>query len=355
LTTIRDVARSANVSVSTVSRVVNGDPAVHPVLRGQVEDTVRRLDYRPNAAARNLRRARTGTVGVVVSELLNPAFVAIVEGIERVASARGVGLFLCDSRTSNAGQAAHLARLHAQRVEGVVLQPFGGYSEQIAPLLRAGIPVVITGNRAPEGELPQVVVREHDASLAAFGLLLRLGHRRIAFSVRARGPLHGWSSAGILGARLEAYRQAHVLAGVRPDIAQIIPAPGGALTYGLTRALLARADRPTALVCGIHTDAASMLLAVKDAGLRIPRDLSFITYGDSSWTEAYRPGITAIRRDFAAYGDRAARLLFDVAGGVDGDRVLFQDCELIERESCAPPPARCLAGAADGAPAAERA
>jgi len=338
MTTIRDVARSAQVSVATVSRVVNGDRGVHPLLRRHVEAAVQQLAYRPSAAARNMRRARTGMIGIVVSELLNPAFIAIVEGIERVASERGVGLFLCDSRRSSAAQLAHLARLHTQRVDGVVLQPYGPYREQIEPLLRDGIPVVITGNRSKEGDLPQVVVNEHGASLAAFRLLLGLGHRRIAFTVRGREPVAVETAEGILGDRLNAYREAHAEASVPLDRTLIVTSPDPHETYHCTRALLRRPDRPSALVCGIHTDVADMLVAVKDAGLTVPRDLSFITYGDSRWTEAHSPAITAIRRDFAEYGTITAALLFALADRKQVEPILSLDCALVERESCAPPP-----------------
>jgi len=335
VTTIRDVARSASVSVATVSRVVNGDPAVHPVLRRRVEECVRRLGYRPNAAARSLRRARSGTVGVVGSELQNPAFAAVVAGIERSAAERGVGLFLCDTHNSNAAQGAHLARLHAQRVDGVVLQPFGPYEQQLAPLLKAGIPVVLAGNRRPEGELPQVVVNEYVASLAAFRMLLRLGHRRIAFMVRGWGRRVAQTTTGIVGDRLAAYREAHAEAGVPVDDSLIVASPGGDDSYRLVRTLFARADRPTALICGVHSDVADMLLGVKDAGLCIPQDVSFVTYGDSRWAEAYEPALTVVRRDFAEYGRTIAGLLFALADGRAGETLLSLDCELVERASCA--------------------
>jgi len=140
---IHDVARAAHVSISTVSRVVNHDPAVHPALRVAVEEAVRALRYRPNAAARSLRLARTSTVGVVVFELANPALITIVQEVERIARGRGVSIFLCESAGDFDAQGAHLERLLERRVDGVIVHPFGPYHAQVAPVREAGIPVCL--------------------------------------------------------------------------------------------------------------------------------------------------------------------------------------------------------------------
>jgi LacI family transcriptional regulator len=331
---IHDVARSANVSISTVSRVMNGDQTVHPALRDVVQDAVRRTGYRPNAAARSLRLARTNTIGVIVSDMLNPPFTSIVHGIARAAGERGVSLFLCDAGGSVEVQAAHLGRLHERRVDGVVIHPIGRYHRQVEPLRKDGIPVVIIGQRAPSGGHTEIVVDEDDASYEAVRHLLDMGHRRIAVVTR-RWSTSSDSSTG--GSRVAVYRRAHADAGVPVDESLIFRSPGGEKTHAIVRELLRRPDRPTALICGIHSDAPEMLAAAKEAGLSIPGDLSIFSYGDSRWAQVHTPPLAVIRSDYDLYGRRAAGLLFALTAGEDEPVTLHHQAEFVARDSCAPP------------------
>ncbi|MGH2587798.1 MAG: LacI family DNA-binding transcriptional regulator [Dehalococcoidia bacterium] len=335
--TIHDVARAASVSISTVSRVVNGDPTVHPALRRQVEDAVHQLGYRPNAAARSLRRTRTETIAAVITDLPNPVSTEIVHGIESVARRRRVNLFLCDTRGSLRVQRAHIESLAERRVDGVIINSVGAHREELAALIEADIPVVIISRRAPGTGFAELIVDEHGASRAAFQSLFDLGHRRIGlvthrFKVPAGDPMTSPH------ARIAAYRHAHSAAGERVDESLIVAALTVDEAHANTVALLSRPDRPTALVVGTHPYLADCLLAVRRAGLRIPEDLSLIAYGDSRWTEVHQPPITVIRMNYTEYGRRAAELLFAAGAGTATERTLFQQAELVTRGSCAPAP-----------------
>jgi LacI family transcriptional regulator len=334
--TIRDVAREANVSIGTVSRVVNGHASVHPQIRQEVERAIRQLGYRPNAGARDLRRGRTGTIGVVISDLSNPIFTPSVQGIERVAGARGTSLFLCDSAGFANAQALHLERLHERRVDGVILHPTGSYQAQLAQFADAGIPVVLIGQRRPTGAAAEVVVDEYDASLDAVRLLLRLGHRRIGLVLQQFGAAP-FLQTSAQNDRVAAYRQAHDAAGVAVDDSLIVAAPDAAVAQSSVEALLSQSSRPSALLCGAHPYAPDLLAAVRDAGLTIPDDLSFISYGDSPWARVYHPPLTVIRTDYPEYGRRAAELLFAIIDGRPTAGPLRQRSELVVRGSCAPP------------------
>ncbi|MGD9889812.1 MAG: LacI family DNA-binding transcriptional regulator [Dehalococcoidia bacterium] len=337
MTTIHDVAHAASVSISTVSRVVNGDPTVHPALRRQVEEAVQQLGYRPNAAARSLRRTRTETIAAVITDLPNPVFTEMIHGIESVARHRHVNLFLCDSRGSLRIQRAHVESLAERRVDGVIINAVGDHQQELAPLIEGGIPLVIISRRAPGTGFAELIVDEQDASVAAFQSLLDLGHRRIGLVMhRFRAPASGPVTSP--HARIAAYRQAHALAGTPVDESLIVTPLTINEVYASTVALLSRADRPTALVVGAHPFLADCLLAVQRVGLRIPDDLSLIAYGDSRWTEVHQPPISVIRMDYIEYGRRAAELLFAVGADAATDRSLFQRAELVMRDSCAPAP-----------------
>jgi LacI family transcriptional regulator len=334
--TIRDVARAANVSIGTVSRVVNGHPTVNPRLREAVEAAMKGLGYRPNAAARTLRIARTGTIGVVVSDLSNPIFHPMVHGISQVATEYDATLLLCDATAFAGAQAAHLRRLHELRVDGVILHPVAEYEEDIAPLEAAGMTVVITGQRHPRGGRPEMVVNEHLASRQAFKYLVDLGHRRIAHVIQGFMPRRLLPTSAQVD-RLTAYREVHAEMGLPVDESLVLVAHRPEDAVDRVLAALQRPDPPTAIVSGAHAYTPHVLRAIRSAGLKVPRDLSFITFGDSAWSEANEPPITAIGLDYETYGRRLARLLFSVAAGQPAEVTLHQDSQFLLRESCAPP------------------
>lgn len=335
MATIRDVASAAHVSIATVSRVVNGDRSVHPGLRQLVEVAIEQLGYQPNAAARSLRLARTGTIGVIVPDLTNPTFTDILHGIEQVAAARGHSLFVCDAAGSFDAQGVHLDRLYGQRVDGILIHPLGPYQEQIAATRAKGIPVILMGQRSPSGMGPEIVVDEHEAAQAAFRTLFELGHRRIGLVIRSYGVEPSLPTAS-MPIRVRDYREAHAAAGVPVDETLL----GAAHTLDEARArageMLARRDRPTALIAGMHRFTPGMLLAMREAGLRMPQDVSLIAHGDSLWANAFEPPITVIRLDYSAFGRRAAELFFAVAAGEAADGPLVQRSELVVRGSVAP-------------------
>jgi len=333
--TIRDVGRAANVSIATVSRVVNGDRSVHPGLRRLVEEAIAQLGYRPNAAARSLRLARTGTIGVVVPDLTNPTFTDILHGIEQVAAARGRSLFVCDAAGSFSAQGTHLDRLYGQRVDGILIHPLGPYQEQIAAARATGIPVIVMGQRSPSGMEPEIVVDEEEAARSAFRLLFDLGHRRIGLIIRSYGSEPAQPVAS-MSVRMRDYRKAHAAAGVSVDESLLYAAQNLDEARTFTSEMLARPDRPTALIAGMHRFTPGMLLAVREAGLRMPRDVSLLAHGDSLWANAFEPPISVIRLDYSEFGRRAAELFFAVAAGEAREQTLVQRSELVVRESIAP-------------------
>src|SRR6266508_2926832 len=179
VTTILDVARLAEVSIATVSRVINGDAAVRPQTRRLVEDAIEQLDYRPNAAARSLRLSRSQTIGLIVTDLANPVFTQIVNGIESVARAHDYSLFLCDTGNDPEAENRHMERLYERRVDGVIIYSINGCrADALDRFLASKSPVVAMGPAAFRGDLPGVLVRERGATEAAVERLLALGHTR---------------------------------------------------------------------------------------------------------------------------------------------------------------------------------
>jgi LacI family transcriptional regulator len=339
--TILDVARAAGVTPSTVSKALNGGHGSADVRR-RVYEAATRLDYRPNERARGLRRAQSRSIGVLVPDLANPVFLPFLRGVEQVAQERGYVVLIADGQRSPDVQRAALERFFDQGVDGVVL---GGPFEP-GPLelfLDHGVPVA----PRPFDERGRRVRHWEAGESAATGemadRLVALGHRRFAFvgvpvprgsSTRAyrRGRL------GVLAARVEA-------AGGEVTVARVDPTLGFAHGRQELRAFLADA-RPTAVVCGSHVLVPWTLVALRDARLRIPRDVSVVAYGDSDWALAYGTELSVVTRDLAGEGrDLAAALLDELADGDRAHRPVTVVSRYVERGSCAPVRARDAARA----------
>jgi LacI family transcriptional regulator len=293
LVNIRDVAAAAQVAVSTVSRVLNDSGYASRQTRDRVMEVVAQLGYRPSATARGLRRARTMTLGALVPDLSNPVFASYLRGAEHGAQAHGYALLICDGQGSQELQASHLARLYEHRVDALLL---GGPAPRHAlePFRKAGIPMTPQAVRADALEAP--------ATHAAVRHLIASGHRRIAVVVRDERH-------GRFPARRQALRAAHAEAGLALDPALVVRAATLDECRAAVRRLMALPEPPTAAISAAHVLAAVLLTAIYDAGLRIPHDLAFVTYGDSEWALAHRPPISVIRHDYYAEAKATAELL----------------------------------------------
>ena len=218
MTTIRDVARLAGVSPATVSRVLNNNPEVNGAYRERVKDAIAQLDYRPNGLARNLRRRATMVIGVIISDIANPFFTAMVRAVEDVAQAAGYSAVLANADEDVAKEVRYLEVAAAERMAGVVLSPASSKSTRIDLLAECGIPVVTVDRRLQTADVDSVVVTNRRAARQATEHLLAEGCRRIAFIA---GPTETSTAAD----RLTGYRQA-LRAGGRPDDDSLVVSGG---------------------------------------------------------------------------------------------------------------------------------
>jgi len=346
--TIYDVARQAGVSIKTVSRVMNGEPKVGPVLRAKIKAIAEELGYSPNLSARSL----AGSKSFVLSAFVDAALTLDHWSDERATdyltrvqhgatlSCRQAGyhlvLQLIDHDPSMVRQQIK-AVLGALKPDGVILTPPSSDDELVLTILRqSGTPFVRLG---PEGELSGGLRIELDDSGAAAYMtdrLIALGHRRIGFV--AGDPLFSSSRA-----RLAGYRKAMAKAGlaIDPDWEQ-----PGAYTYRsghlAAKALLSLSARPTAIFASSDDMALGCLAAVDEAGLSAPEDLSIVGFDDSMAARYSRPRLTTMRQPLVAMARAAADALIsgDVTPTCDRTLALdlVDDFQLIERESSGPAP-----------------
>jgi LacI family transcriptional regulator len=337
--TIRDVAKAAGVSLSSVSRALNGGKNVSPRIAREVAAAANRLGYQPDFLARSLRTRSTGMVGCLVSDVSNPLNATIVQAAE--ARLRDAGYMLVVANTANDPQRERSAatEFRSRRLDGILVAPSSGTNRDTwRDLATAGTPVVIL-DRDPVGEdgdprWPAVLVDHRDGARAATRYLLGLGHRRIAL-LTADAQMRPSRE------RIAGFHEAFAEAGVDPAGAQLcIQTTPMDFAQGDTLALLRSSGRPTAIVALGTRILAGVLRAARDLRLAVPADLSVLSVGDTDLAAVHIPAITALRWSLDDVGRAAAELLLQRLRGDAGEaqsRAVLQ-VDLVLRESCAAPP-----------------
>jgi LacI family transcriptional regulator len=331
--TLNDVATLAGVDRSVVSRVVNGDPklSVRPETRRRVQETIDKLGYRPNAAARSLRTARAYMYGLFIPDFANPVYAEIIKGAERAAGQLGYGLMTASSGGVRIGLAHYLDLLGQGRADGLL---FAGEESghELEQLRGSKVPWVLVNRRSP-GSHRYVILDDERGSLLAVDHLVSLGHRRIA---HIAGP----ESADTARRRRAGYLSAMQGAGLSVDLRHIAHADytpaGGAVAM---EHLLSMPEPPTAVFVANVASAVGVLHAAHARGLSVPRDLSVIAVHDMPLAGHLVPALTTVRMPLEELGRRALELLASRPPDEDITEVVTDPAEVVVRESTAPPPA----------------
>ncbi len=288
---LKDVAKAAGVSIATVSNVLNGTKAATPEVHQRVLDAIATLDYRPNLHARSLRTGQSRTLGVVVPDLTNPYFPALVQAIEITARSAGYALIVMDAGNDAEREAEALTLLTSYRVAGVVWVPVGEQHITEWPF-----PVVTVDRPVPGCD---TVVADHlQGGTLVAQHAVALGHRRV-------GLLSGPCSLASAALRREGFL--HAATGLL-DLAWEYEVPfSSELPPGVT----ARLTEPgcSLVVCANDAVAVGVLRAVRAAGLRVPEELSVIGFDDVPWSDFIDPALTTVRQPLAALGAGAVAML----------------------------------------------
>jgi LacI family transcriptional regulator len=306
--TIHDVAAAAGVSKSTVSNVVRGADEVSAATRTRVQDAIARLNYKPNAIARQFVNQRTTMLGVLVGDLSNPYYAQMAQVVERTAFGHGYTTMFCNIEGADELAATGVEALLQHRVAGMVFLAYVARTDELDEALqRAGIPIVFLGLSESWGD--SVGPRDRQGGKLATDHLLALGHHRIAY---VRTPLVEASGDR---ARHDGYRAALRSAGISP-----LPVhawtPGsdsvtvGRRTVGLGPALRGP-DAPTALFVSNDIGAISVIEACEQLGLRVPRDISVVGFDDIALAALHRISLTTIAQSLDFQAERAVGLLLE--------------------------------------------
>jgi DNA-binding LacI/PurR family transcriptional regulator len=328
---IKDVATRAGVSVATVSRVLNQNPRVKPHLRERVLQAMAELDYRPSGIARNMRNQSARVIGLIISDIQNPFFTALVRAVEDVAYENQYTVLLCNSDEDPQKEQLYADVLSTERVAGVIIVPTS--RDSCIPLLSRHIPVVMADRKVAGPATDSVTLDNIGGAYQATAHLIGLGHRRIGL---VAAPLH--VSVGL--ERRQGYEKALREHGIPLDESVIrtgnFKESGG---YRAASELLDLDPRPTAIFAINNLMTMGTLQAIHERGLRIPEDISVIGFDDMPWLPLLVPPLTAVRQPVYQIGAEAARLLFRRMreGPQKPVETIVLQPELIIRGSTAPP------------------
>lgn len=332
--TIRDVAGRAGVSHQTVSRVINKSEGVTPGTRLRVEQAIKELGYRPNEIARSMAKGHTHTLGCISPSLTNYIFASMIESAQ--AEARRQGFFILTGSAPTVDEVQPLLdEMLNRRVEGLlILNPRDDDRYQhLLPLIQEGLHVVYLKN-SPKGELVSSVCSDdQDGSYQATRYLLELGHTSIAI-------ITGPENEECTQARLEGYHQKLSEAGISSDGLLIAKGDWSAASGGQAiRQLLASGIPFSSVFAQNDQMAVGAIRALMDAGLRVPQDISVIGYDDIPLASYFDPPLTTVRQPMDEFGRHGAQLLIDaIQNPKYKPRQVRLNVQIIERDSCAPPP-----------------
>ena len=303
---LQDVANAAGVSVSTASRVLSGKGKVCRISRSTeaaVHKAAESLGFRPSQVARSLRLQQTNTIGVVVPDMANPFFAAIAREITIAAEASGRVVLMADSRDTTEHELTCVQQLLTRQVEGLLICPVGRTEAHLAKVADADLPVVLVDRVFRNTPFVSVTSAHCEGASEVVDLLLANEHRTI-------GVLQGLPGTLPNEERIRGYRDSLGRRGISFDPSLIRGENFSAASgYGACRSLLEERRDLTALFAFSNQNAFGALKALQESGLRVPEDVSLVTFDDHPLFDHLAVPLTAASQDAQALGSTAAQLL----------------------------------------------
>ncbi|MBK6724872.1 MAG: LacI family DNA-binding transcriptional regulator [Acidobacteria bacterium] len=338
--TLNDIASTIGVAPMTVSRVVNGTGYVSEKTREKVLLAVKEMSYRRNGLARNLKRQKTDTVGLVLGDISNPYSTEIANAVRERLAARGYNLFICISEHSANEDIGAFESLVDHNIDGLIVATRSNQDgdERLRSIADSNLPVVVVGRDFHHSRVDFVSADNLRGGFEATQHLIDLGHRRIAF-IGA-----GFESRSSLK-RLQGYLNAlekhgieideRLITGRKESVSDVPGYSTEKIGYEGMKRLLSLPSPPTAVFARNDFTAVGAMSAIKDAGLSIPQDIAIVGFDDTPLASHMMPALTTVRQPMRLLGQLAAEMLLKRIAIEDelerDERVL--DCELIVRGS----------------------
>ncbi len=308
--TIHDIAKEAGVGKSTISRVINGTGYVSAETVAKVRCVMERHNYHPSAAARNLSKRESDTVGLVLPEVNNPFFADILKGVSQMVEKCGYTLVLCGSDNDVEKDYRALRAMYAQRVKGLIYVPASDYADNPSFARMEGMlksldcPVVLLDRPVARMRCDCVMTDNFSGAYEATEALIRAGHTRI-------GVIAGDTELFIGRERYEGFLKAMEQNGLAVNPGHVIYGQfDKQITYGKVSRLLDGGDTPTAFFVSNNLSEAGFLAAVYERGLRIPEDVAFVGFDSIPGQDIFNMPYSSLEREVLRLGEQAAQLLF---------------------------------------------
>lgn len=328
---MRDVAERAGVAISSVSRVLSGNPDVSAVMRHRVEDAVAALGYERDLIAQSMRSGRTMSIGFVAIDVANPVIAANSAGAVTELRKSGYSLLMSNSRGDPALDAEHIRHFELRRVDGLLLSLADERDPRTLEVLRKfDGPIVLIDRQLPADIAAGAVVHNHaEGIVPAAEHIMSLGHRQIAL-------INGAPNVRPSRERANGVRRA-----IKGHPGATLVVRAGAYTaehgYEATLAIFRETPAPTAVIVGGNQILQGVMRALRDLELRIPDDVSLVTFDSVPLAEFLEPPLAHVTRDPIEVGRQAAALLLEQIGGAR-PRTVTLPTEFVPAGSCGPPP-----------------
>jgi LacI family transcriptional regulator len=334
LVTIYDIAKEANVSAMTVSRVINNTGRISEATRVKVHKVMNELGYVPNTVARSLVLQETKMLSLLITDITNPFYTTLARGAEDAAKRFGYKLLFGNSDENNAKEKDYVDMILSTRVDGVLFAPAGDSSlEHLRLLQKRKIPFVLLDREVPGIDSDIVLGDSKEGARQLIEHLIDLGHKRIAL-------INGSSDTSTARSRLAGYKEALKLRDL-PFDAELVEE----VTYrGLEdeaalSSLLALQEPPTAIFAANNFLALGIIRILRSLNLSLPEDISLVCYDDLGFASELNPFLTVAAQPAYQFGSMGIQLLIErIQGNADASpKTLLFPSEIIVRSSSAPP------------------
>ncbi len=331
MASMNDVARRAEVSIASVSRVLNNSDNVNDETRARILKAIKELKYQPSRVAKRLRSKTGGgnLLGVLIPDIQNPFYVDVFTGIEDVAYLNNYGLIMCNFSQDEKKEAHYLNILESEAIDGLIAAPVNEDDLRVKKIVRSGLPVVCVDRGLKGVDVDVVCINNEDGAFKAVTYMLEQGYQRIAY-------IGGLSSIPSSRLREAGYRKALELKGIPVDADLVVNGKSGyASGVKYTKELLNLSSPPDALFTGNNLITLGALEVINSRKMQIPQDIAVLGFDDMNWSNALNPPLSAVKQPAYEIGKRAGELLFQRIKDPRRPSILMSlNSELMIRRSC---------------------
>ncbi len=330
--TLESISKHLNISVSTVSRALNGKSEKYRISKKTTElilEAAKEFNYEPNQLARGLRLQKTNTIGIIVPDITNPFFSKIVRWIENAARDNGVSILISDSNEKTEFEKSSVQLFANRKIDGIIISPVGEESEHLEKAGSKNIPIVLIDRLFNDLNFPFVGSNNFEGSKEAINYFIMNGHKRIGF-------IQGICDTSVNQARVNGYIHSLNENNIPLDRSLIVGNSFGEESgYIETKLLLNAKKKITAIFAASDQIALGAIKAIREENLRIPEDISIISFDDQPYSGYLSTPMTTVAQQGKEIGTIAFKLLTDmIRTGILNDNNKIQlPTKLIIRDS----------------------